>query len=132
MFVCLEGLLSSSVETEGEGHVKVRTIRAGQYFGEGAILGDQIRKTTITTNTEVLLYEITSEALEPKLKQHAELQTQLQASADEAVDEVKRMVEQVVKEKAAKPAARKKTAMQKVAQAFFPGMFEGGEEEKDK
>ncbi|SVB71388.1 uncharacterized protein METZ01_LOCUS224242, partial [marine metagenome] len=25
-----------------------------------------------------------------------------------------------------------KTAMQKVAQAFFPGMFEGGEEKKNK
>ena len=132
MFVCLEGLLSSSVETEEEGYVKVRTIRAGQYFGEGAVLGDQRRKTTITTNTEVLLYEITSEAFEPKLEQHTELRDQLQASAGESADEVKRMVEQAVKDKAAKPVVKRKTAMQKVAQAFFPGMFEGGEEEKDK
>ena len=42
------------------------------------------------------------------------------------------MVEQAVKDKAAKPVVKRKTAMQKVAQAFFPGMFEGGEEEKDK
>ena len=132
MFVCLEGLLSSSVETEEEGYVKVRTIRAGQYFGEGAVLGDQHRKTTITTNTDVMLYEITSEAFEPKLEQHTELRDQLQASASESVDEVKRMVEQAVKDKAAKPVVKRKTAMQKVAQAFFPGMFEGGEEEKDK
>ena len=132
MFVCLEGLLSSSVETEEEGGIKVRTIRAGQYFGEGAVLGDQRRKTTITTNTEVLLYEITREAFEPKLEQHSELRDQLQVSAGESVDEVKRMVEQAVKDKAAKPVVKRKTAMQKVAQAFFPGMFEGGEEKKDK
>ena len=128
MFVCLEGLLSSSVNLEGEGDVKVRTIRAGQYFGERAILGDSGRNTTITTDTEVLLYEISREAFESVLTQHKELRDQLQASADKTGEEVKKKVKQAVEEKAAQPVARKKTAMQKVAQAFFPGMFEDDEE----
>lgn len=130
MFFCMEGLLSSSVNLDGEGDVKVRTIRAGQYFGEGAILGDSNRNTTITTDTEVLLYEISREAFESVLIQHKGLRDQLQASADKAGKEVKVKVRQAVEEKAAKPVVRKKTAMQKVAQAFFPGMFEDDEESK--
>jgi len=128
MFVCLEGLLSSSVKLEGEGDVKVRTIRAGQYFGEKAVLGDSGRNTTITTDTEVLLYEISREAFESVLTQHKGLRDQLQASADKAGEEVKKKVKQAVEEKATQPVVRKKTAMQKVAQAFFPGMFENDEE----
>jgi CRP-like cAMP-binding protein len=132
MFFCMEGLLSSSVNLDGEGDVKVRTIRAGQYFGEGAVLGDSNRNTTITTDTEVLLYEISREAFESVLIQHKGLRGQLQASADKVGEEVKKKVRQAVEEKAAKPVVRKKTAMQKVAQAFFPGMFEDDEEESKK
>ncbi len=94
-------------------------------------MGDSNRNTTITTDTEVLLYEISREAFESVLIQHKGLRDQLQASADKSGEEVKKKVRQAVEEKAVQPVARKKTAMQKVAQAFFPGMFEGGTEEKD-
>ncbi|MDP7010621.1 MAG: mechanosensitive ion channel family protein [Verrucomicrobiota bacterium] len=131
MFVCIEGLLGSAVESKEEGNVKIRTIRAGQYFGESAVLGDQRRQTTITTTTEALLYEIGSEALEPILAQYEKLRSRLQVSAEKATNQVKKKAKQAVEERATKPVVRKKTAMQKVVQAFFPGMFEGGTEEKD-
>ncbi|MDC0219291.1 mechanosensitive ion channel family protein [Verrucomicrobia bacterium] len=124
MFVCLEGLLSSSVNLEGGKGVKVQTIRAGQYFGEKAVLGDSSRNTTITTDTEVLLYEISREAFESVLTQHKGLRDQLQASVDKTGEAVNKKVKQVIEEMAAQPVARKKTAMQKVAQAFFPDMFD--------
>jgi CRP-like cAMP-binding protein len=128
MFVCLEGLLSSSVNFEGERGVKVQTIRAGQYFGEKAVLGDSSRNTTITTDTEVLLYEISRKAFESVLNQHKGLRDQLQASVDKTGEAVNKKVKQAIEKKAAQPVVRKKTAMQKVAQAFFPGMFENDEE----
>ena len=124
MFVCLEGLLSSSVKLEDGRGVKVQTIRAGQYFGEKAVLGDSSRNTTITTDTEVLLYEISREAFESVLTQHKGLRDQLQASVDKTGEAVNKKVKQAIEEKAAQPVARKKTAMQKVAQAFFPDMFD--------
>jgi small-conductance mechanosensitive channel/CRP-like cAMP-binding protein len=132
MFVCLEGLLSSSVNFEGERGVKVQTIRAGQYFGEKAVLGDSSRNTTITTDTEVLLYEISREAFESVLNQHKGLRDQLQASVDKTGEAVNKKVKQAIEERAAQPVARKKTAMQKVAQAFFPGMFDDDEEPEKK
>jgi CRP-like cAMP-binding protein len=132
MFVCLEGLLSSSVNFEGERGVKVQTIRAGQYFGEKAVLGDSSRNTTITTDTEVLLYEISREAFESVLNQHKGLRDQLQASVDKTGEAVNKKVKQAIEERAVQPVARKKTAMQKVAQAFFPGMFDDDEEPEKK
>ncbi len=131
MFVCMEGLLISSVNLEGEGDVKVRTIRAGQYFGESTVLGDSVRNTTITAETDVLLYEISLEAFEPALAQHKGLRDQLQENADKALEQLKNKVRKAVEDKAARPKVRKKTAMQKVAQAFFPGMFEEDEEPKN-
>jgi hypothetical protein len=77
-----------------------------------------------------LLYEISREAFESVLTQHKGLRDQLQASADKAGEEVKKKVRQAVEEKAAKPVVRKKPAMQKVAQAFFPDMFEDDGESK--
>ncbi len=44
---------------------------------------------------------------------------------------MKKKVKQAIEDKATQPVARKKTAMQKVAQAFFPGMFEEDEESKN-
>ncbi len=98
MFVCLEGLLSSYVGVRNAGQVKTRTIRAGQHFGEGAMLGKQWRDSTVSATTEVLLYEIKRQKFEPILARNTALQNQLEASEVEVTEEARLMAEKAVEE----------------------------------
>lgn len=51
----------------------LRTIHAGHYFGEMALLLGQERSATVMAKTDVLLYEISKEMMTPLLKAHPEI-----------------------------------------------------------
>jgi len=114
MFVCLEGLLASYVGIRNADPLKTRTISAGHYFGEGAMLGKQWRDSTVRAATEVLLYEIKKEDFEPVLARNSAPQKRLEASESEVDGEARLRVEKFVEEMKPEPQAERPSRMRKV------------------
>ena len=132
MFVCLEGLLTSAVAVPGQNNtIRVGAYRAGQHFGEGNVLSDINRVSTVTADTDVLLYEIEKKDLTPMLTKHPDLQDQLEQSACKQVEKIEEQKEAAIKKRKSTPKSEKKSPMQSI-QTFFTGIFEHTEEEKDK
>jgi small-conductance mechanosensitive channel/CRP-like cAMP-binding protein len=143
MFVCLEGLLGSYVGIRNASPLKTRTIRAGQYFGEGAMLGKQWRDSTVSAATEVLLYEIKKADFEPVLASNVILQKRLEASELEVNEEARLRVEKFAEEMTPKPQAEKQSRIRKVMslwskrkrsqeQAFFKSFLDDEQGGKNK
>ena len=143
MFVCLEGLLGSYVGIRNAEPLKTRTIRAGQYFGEGAMLGKQWRDSTVSAATEVLLYEIKKADLEPVLSGNVNLQKRLEASELEVNEESRLRVEKFAEEMTPGPQAEKQSRIRKVMslwsrrkrtqeQTFFKSFLDDEQGEKNK
>ena len=130
MFVCLEGLLTSSVAMRGQADAKVEAYRAGQHFGEGNIFNGTSRVSTVTANTDVLVYEIDRDDLAPMLKKHAEFQAQLEQGANEQAEKIKEQKKAVRKKRAPTPKPEKKSPM-KSMQTFFTGIFDQTGKGKD-
>jgi CRP-like cAMP-binding protein len=133
MFICLEGLLTSSVKLRGEGDTKVDTFRAGQHFGEGSIFKGTGRVTTVTAGTEALVYEIDKASLTPLLDVRLDLREQLESDFKAQSRRIKERWKVVREKKAAEAKSKKKKSpVRKVMQTFFKGMFDGGAEKKVK
>ena len=131
MFVCLEGLLTSSVAMPGQDDIKVETYRAGQHFGEGNILSDSSRISTVIANTDVLVYEIDKEDFTPMLKKHTDLQAQLEQGANKQAKKIKEQKKAAIKKWESTPKPEKKSPMKSI-QTFFAGIFDQAEEDTDK
>jgi small-conductance mechanosensitive channel len=114
MFVCLEGLLGSYVGIRNASPLKTRTIRAGQYFGEGAMLGKQWRDSTVSAATEVLLYELKKEDFEPFLARNASLEKLLERSDREVNEEARLKLEKFAEEMIPVPEAERPSRIRKV------------------
>lgn len=132
MFVCLEGLLTSSVAVHGEEDVKVEAYRAGQHFGEGNILNDTDRVCTVVANTDVLVYEIDKDDLAPMLKKHATFQSQLEQAADDQIEKIKKQKKAARKKRESTPKPEKKSSVKSAIQTFFTGFFDQTGEEENK
>ena len=142
MFVCVEGLLISHVDGIEVGQVKAQTIRAGQHFGEGALLGGQLRESTITSSTESLLYEINRNDFDPILAKHQNLEKYLESTHFKSIEEAREAVDKATESAKSKPEKKKTTAINKVMrlwpkkrppkQTFFPGMVSENNESKEK
>ena len=133
MFICLEGLLTSSVNVRGEGDIRVGTIRAGQHFSEGAIFKGAGRVTTVTAGTEGLVYEIDKASLMPLLDVRQDLREQLEKDNEAQSKRIKESREAAKKKKAAAAQPpKKKSPVQKVMQTLFTGMFDSGEKKAEK
>ena len=142
MFVCVEGLLISHVDGIEVGQVKAQTIRAGQHFGEGALLGGQLRESTITSSTESLLYEINRNDFDPILAKHQNLEKYLESTHFKSIEEAREAVDKATESAKSKPEKKKTTAINKVMrlwpkkrppkQTFFPEMVSEKNESKEK
>ena len=132
MFVCIEGLLSCDVDGIDVGQIKATAIRAGQHFGEGALLGGQWREHSVTADTESLLYEIKRRDFDPILGKHNDLEKYLEKTHLEFSTRAKEAVERAISLAKEEPKKKKKTAINKVMnlwpkkkppkQTFFNGM----------
>ncbi len=131
MFVCLEGLLTSSVTMPWQKDIGVETYRAGQHFGEGNILSDISRISTVIASTDVLVYEIDREDLAPMLEKHTDLQTQLEQGADKQAKKIKEKEEAAIRKRKSNSKPEKKSPIKSI-QTFFTSIFEQTEKEKDK
>eukprot|EP00448_Togula_jolla_P011288 CAMPEP_0170596858 /NCGR_PEP_ID=MMETSP0224-20130122/15366_1 /TAXON_ID=285029 /ORGANISM="Togula jolla, Strain CCCM 725" /LENGTH=799 /DNA_ID=CAMNT_0010921227 /DNA_START=71 /DNA_END=2470 /DNA_ORIENTATION=+ len=58
-FVIQQGECSVTVSTDGGPPNKVATLKAGDYFGENALLRDEPRSATITADTQLVTFKIT-------------------------------------------------------------------------
>ena len=132
MFVCLEGLLTSSVAVNGEKDVKVEAYRAGQHFGECNILNDTGRVSTVIANTDVLVYEIDKDDLAPILKKHATFQAQLEQAAKDQIEKIKEQKKVARKKRESTPKPEKKSSVKSAIQTFFTGIFDQTGEEENK
>ena len=127
MFICLEGLLTSSVTVRGQEDTQVDTIRAGQHFGEGSIFKGTGRVTTVTAGTEALVYEIPKGSLAPLLDVRLDLREQLGKDFKAQSKRIKESWIAARQKKAAESQPqKKKSPMQKVMQTVFTGIFDGG------
>ena len=129
MFVCLEGLLTSTVAMRGQDDAKVETYRAGQHFGEGNILNGSGRASTVMANTEALAYEIDHADLAPLLKKHGELKEKLEQGAGEQKEKIKEQKKAARKKRDSTPKEKSATK-RSVMQTFFTGIFDTPEEGK--
>ena len=133
MFICLEGLLTSSINVRGEGDTRVGTIRAGQHFSEGSIFNGAGRVTTVIAGTEGLVYEIEKAALMPLLDVRQDLRGQLEEDCEAQAKRIKESHEAAKKKKAAAAQPpKKKSPVQKVMQTLFASMFDSGEKKAEK
>jgi small-conductance mechanosensitive channel/CRP-like cAMP-binding protein len=132
MFVCLEGLLTSSVAMRGQADAKVQTFRAGQHFGEDNILNGTGRVSTVIANTDALLYEIDKAALGTLLEKHDELKAQLEQGASGQAEKIKEQKKVAREKRAAIAKADKKSPIKSAMQTFFTGIFEQPDNGKDK
>jgi len=135
MFICLEGLLTSSINLPDEGAVKVETLRAGQHFGESSMFKGNGRTTTVTAEADSLVYEIKRHVIEPLLDVRLDLREQLEKDSKAELQRIKDGWKGAAKKKAARKASakeEKKSPVTKVMQTFFPAMFEENETEKPK
>ena len=133
MFICLEGLLTSSVNVRGLGETKVDTIRAGQHFGEGSIFKGNGRVTTVTAGTETLVYEIPKGSLAPLLDVRLDLREQLKADFQVQSKRIKERWKAARQKKAEESAPKKKKSpIQKIMQTVFLGMSDNGEKKAEK
>jgi CRP-like cAMP-binding protein len=127
MFICLEGLLTSSVTVRGQEDTQVDTIRAGQHFGEGSIFKGTGRVTTVTAGTEALVYEIPKGSLAPLLDVRLDLREQLGKDFKAQSKRIKESWKAARQKKAAESQPqKKKSPMQRVMQTVFTGIFDGG------
>ena len=132
MFVCIEGLLSCDVDGIDVGKIKTTAIRAGQHFGEGALLGGQWREHSVTADTDSLLYEIRRRDFDPILAKHNDLEKYLEKTHLESSTRAKEAVEKATSIEKEQPKKKKTTAINKVMnlwpkkkppkQTFFNGM----------
>ena len=145
MFVCLEGLLGSYVGVRNGEPLKTRTIRAGQYFGEGAVLGKQWRDSTVSAVTQVILYELKKVDFEPFLSRNVALQKLLEAGEMKVNEEARIKVEKFTEERVPEPEEVRPSRIRKVMglwskrkkgpeQTFFTSFLdnEKGESSKQK
>ena len=132
MFVCIEGLLSSDVDGIEVGQIKANSIRAGQHFGEGALLGGQWREYSVSAETDALLYEIRRRDFDPIIASHREIEKYLEQTHKDSTERAKIAVENAKALAKEEPKKKKQTAMNKVMrlwpkkkppkQSFFEGM----------
>lgn len=132
MFVCIEGLLSSDVDGIEVGQIKANSIRAGQHFGEGALLGGQWREYSVIAETDALLYEIKRRNFDPIIARHREIEKYLEQTHKDSTERAKIAVENAKALAKEEPKKKKQTAMNKVLglwpkkkppkQSFFEGM----------
>ena len=134
MFICVEGLLASTITVRGQGEVKVETLRAGQHFGEGTIFKATSRTTTVTAEADSLVYEIERHVIEPLLDVRLDLREQLEKGLKQQTDRIKDSWKEARRKKAEDQRKKtvRKSPVKKVVQAFFPGMFEGAKESQEK
>ena len=134
MFICVEGLLASTITVRGQGEVKVETLRAGQHFGEGTIFKATSRTTTVTAEADSLVYEIERHVIEPLLDVRLDLREQLEKGLKQQTDRIKDSWKEARRKKAEDQPKKtvRKSPVKKVVQAFFPGMFEGARESQEK
>ena len=134
MFICVEGLLASTITVRGQGEVKVETLRAGQHFGEGTIFKATSRSTTVTAEADSLVYEIERHVIEPLLDVRLDLREQLKKGLKQQTDRIKDSWKEARRKKAEDQPKKtvRKSPVKKVVQAFFPGMFEGAKESQEK
>ena len=109
----------------------METYRAGQHFGEGNILSDISRISTVIASTDVLVYEIDREDLAPMLEKHADLQVQLEQGADKQAKKIKEKEEAAIRKRKSNSKPEKKSPIKSI-QTFFTSIFEQTEKEKDK
>ena len=132
MFVCIEGLLSTEVDGIEVGQTKAYSIRAGQHFGEGALLGGQWREYSVTAETDSLVYEIMRRDFDPIIGRHKEIEKYLEQTHNDSTERAKAAVENASSIAKEEPKKKKRTAMNKVMnlwpkkkpakQTFFDGM----------
>ena len=134
MFICVEGLLASTITVRGQGEVKVETLRAGQHFGEGTIFKATSRSTTVTAEADSLVYEIERHVIEPLLDVRLDLREQLKKGLKQQTDRIKDSWKEARRKKAEDQPKKtvRKSPVKKVVQAFFPGMFESAKESQEK
>ena len=134
MFICVEGLLASSINVRGQGEMKVETLRAGQHFGEGSIFKVTSRSTTVTAEADSLVYEIERHVIEPLLDVRLDLREQLEKGLKQQADRIKDSWKEARRKKAEDQPKKteRKSPVKKVVQAFFPGMFEGTKKTQEK
>ena len=133
MFVCIEGLLSSDVDGIEVGQIKANSIRAGQHFGEGALLGGQWREYSVSAETDALLYEIRRRDFDPIIARHREIEKYLEQTHKDSTERAKIAVENAKALAKEEPKTKTQTAMNKVMrlwpkkkppkQSFFEGML---------
>ncbi len=74
MFALMEGLLDVRIAVEGRlDETSVGAILPGRFFGEMSLLTGEPRTATVTASTDVVVYEVTRESLEPLIRQRPEL-----------------------------------------------------------
>ena len=114
MFVCIEGLLSTEVDGIEVGQTKAYSIRAGQHFGEGALLGGQWREYSVTAETDSLVYEIMRRDFDPIIGRHKEIEKYLEQTHNDSTERAKAAVENASSIAKEEPKKKKRTAMNKV------------------
>lgn len=78
LFLLVEGLLSVWVKpSEQTGMIKVGYIQSGEYFGEMSLLTGASRSAQVKAETNIFLYEVTKEAIQPLLEKRPELINEL-------------------------------------------------------
>ncbi|MBV8400061.1 MAG: mechanosensitive ion channel family protein [Acetobacteraceae bacterium] len=72
LFVLVEGALQVGI-TDGADEPAIRLLAPGEIFGEMSLLTGQPRSATVTAATDVLVYEIHKEVLDPVLQRCPEV-----------------------------------------------------------
>ena len=132
MFVCLEGLLTSTVAMRGQDDAKVETYRAGQHFGEGNVLKSNDRNCTVTAITETLIYEIDQKDLAPLLKKYGEFKLQLEQGSKRQAAKMKKLEQAALDKPLEKSPTKPTSPVRKVIQTVFKGFFENKGEGNEK
>lgn len=74
LFIVVEGLLTILVKpSSGADFIQVGHLTSAEYFGEMSLLTGAPRMAQISAETDVILYEISREAITPLLKKRPEL-----------------------------------------------------------
>ena len=73
LFYIAEGALEVLIDQEDGTKLKVAELRAGDIFGEMALLTGQKRTATVVANTEVAVYEISKEIISPVIEHRREI-----------------------------------------------------------
>jgi small-conductance mechanosensitive channel len=70
LFIVAEGVLRVKIKNDEGRESIVGKIEPGQYFGEMTLLTGQPRSATVEADTDVIVYKITREVMEPILREN--------------------------------------------------------------